>query len=728
MQSKTSNSNLTEESSTEPLPWHSKFCSKAMFFQTVDSLLPIPIIYFLIVFLAIPMNIFLMDEGSANVDGFYYEFAQMVEYARYYGLSTSFLLGCLSALLVYRYLFNNRAANMVHSLPIPRSALFWTQYVAGLSFVIVPNILLLLVTMFACVIQGFFFPEPLLYLFWIQNAYYFFFYSFGVFCAMFTGSPGAVAIYYLVYNFLVAFVTVLLDPIFEMYYIGYTGDIFTYPYVQILTPIFALVFAGKVEIINHAPPDMSGANLQGTFFNPLPEQLELALYDLNLLWGYLVAAVVMIGISLLVYKGRHIESAGEAVAVQKMKPVFRFVIAILGGIAMGIVTLFLITETSESEFAPIILPLFSLGWSVVFAFVAEMILLKTFRVLKYWKRTLLPIASVALIFFAMEQDLTGYEQYVPPQSKVERIEISYSQSYPQDSGARSVAFFGEDTVADWEFDLARSLHLAAVKEATSETTHSKDMNFTIHYHLDSGYETSRSYSFTMNPEEQHSEGSTAELFYSFFNDEVLLENAYNFQNMLNGSISSVEFSSLYDETTDTVVEQDLSEIFPDASRTLINEMQNKLVEAIALDFAQGNIGEKFLERTDSKLLEEFYLGTVKIDWMINDGTSSTEEQLSYSEEEEASPVPLSDQGSKARTTTVAISTEAVNTLAVLEKYEILQDYVLLSNQEYLEKVYDWFFYGSKEDKEKVPYWAIYDNMLDTLESPLDFVGTLWLQF
>ncbi len=721
MQSKTSNSNPTE-GNPEQVPWHNKFYSKAMFFQTVDSLLPIPIIYFLIVFLAIPMNIFMMEEGASGAEGFYYQFASLVEYARYYGLSTSFLLGCLSALLVYRYLFNNRAANMVHSLPIPRTALFWTQYFAGLSFVIVPNILLLLVTLFACALQGFFFPEPLLYLFWIQNAYYFFFYSFGVICAMFTGSPGAVAIYFLVLNFLVAFVTVLLDPIFDMYYIGYTGDIFAYPYVQILTPIYALVFAGKVEIVNNAPPDPTNANLAGTFYNPLPEQLDLLLYDWSLLLGYLLAAVVMIGISLLVYKGRHIESAGEAVAVPSMKPVFRFGIAILGGIAMGIVTLFLITETSESEYASIILPLFSLGWAVVFAFVAEMILLKTFRVLKYWKRTLLPIASVAVIFLAMALDLTGYEQYVPNQSKVASIRLNHSNVYPGDSGLSTTTTLGEDGVTDWEYELGKSLHLSTVQQATALEQGSIPMYFFVSYELLSGYTTQRSYTFSINPEDSLKSSTTAEVFYHYFNDKELQEESYQFQKILQGSVQSMSFSALYDDNLDTVSENSLSDIFPEASQSQLREIQSALVEALALDFAQGNIGEKFLDKADPRLLDEFYQGVIQITWRTSSGSSSTESPLSYGEED--TTVAVSDRSSsRDRTTTIAVSKDAIHTLAVLEEYEVLQDFTWLTNYEYLEKIYDW--YHSAFDMEKVPYWNYFDSLDTIFESPVEFIDVLW---
>ncbi len=363
----------------------SKFFSKALFFQTVDSLLPVPICYFFVLFLALPMNIFLWEEGITETVGFYADMAKYVEYARYYGLSTAFLLGNLSALMVYRYIFISRSANMIHSLPVRREAFFWTQYLAGLSFVIVPNVLILLLTLIACSFHGVFFFTPFFYLFALQSAFYVFFYSFSVFCANITGSPGAVAIYYLIFNFLVAFVTLLLDPVFEMYYVGYTGNIMEYPFVQLLTPLFALAVGGKVHIDNlgaqHIGNDLYAP---GTWYNPLPENIFFRMEETSIIYGYLVVGAIMVGLSLFIYLRRHIESAGEAVSVPSFKPVFRLAIAVIGGFAMGIVTVVLIIEDLYHPASPIVLPFSSLFWGFVFALVAEMILQKTFRVLKYW--------------------------------------------------------------------------------------------------------------------------------------------------------------------------------------------------------------------------------------------------------------------------------------------------------------------------------------------------------
>ena len=49
------------------------------------------------------------------------------------GLFLSLVCGVLAAMAVFGYLYNNRAACTIHALPVRREALFWSNYLAGLS-------------------------------------------------------------------------------------------------------------------------------------------------------------------------------------------------------------------------------------------------------------------------------------------------------------------------------------------------------------------------------------------------------------------------------------------------------------------------------------------------------------------------------------------------------------------------------------------------------------------
>ena len=59
------------------------------------------------------------------------------------------LYGVAVAMAVFSYLYSARSVSLMHSLPIRRSGLFLTNYISGLLFFVVPNLILCGIT--ACV-------------------------------------------------------------------------------------------------------------------------------------------------------------------------------------------------------------------------------------------------------------------------------------------------------------------------------------------------------------------------------------------------------------------------------------------------------------------------------------------------------------------------------------------------------------------------------------------------
>ena len=56
-----------------------------------------------------------------------------------FGLFLSAGFGVLAAMAAFGYLYNNRSACTIHALPVRREALFWSNYLAGLSFLLLPR-------------------------------------------------------------------------------------------------------------------------------------------------------------------------------------------------------------------------------------------------------------------------------------------------------------------------------------------------------------------------------------------------------------------------------------------------------------------------------------------------------------------------------------------------------------------------------------------------------------
>ena len=115
----------------------------------------------------------------------------------------SLLFGILTAMAVFSYLYNSRSAGFFHTLPMRREGLFLTNYLSGLAFLIVPNVVVFLVSLAVETAFGLLVFSSLFTWLVVTSMLNLFFYSFAVFCAMFTGHILALPAFYGILNFLV---------------------------------------------------------------------------------------------------------------------------------------------------------------------------------------------------------------------------------------------------------------------------------------------------------------------------------------------------------------------------------------------------------------------------------------------------------------------------------------------------------------------------------------------
>jgi len=59
-----------------------------------------------------------------------------------------FIFAIVSGVAVFSYLYNSRSANMIHALPVRREELFVTNYLSGFLFMVVPQLVSFLLTVF----------------------------------------------------------------------------------------------------------------------------------------------------------------------------------------------------------------------------------------------------------------------------------------------------------------------------------------------------------------------------------------------------------------------------------------------------------------------------------------------------------------------------------------------------------------------------------------------------
>ncbi len=133
---------------------------------------------------------------------------------------------------------------------------------------------------------------------------------------------------------------------------------------------------------------------------------------------YAAAGVVLAAAALLVYRTRHIESAGDVVAVKLVRPVFKYGFAFCTGLTGGMATCSVLLLTGSLS-----LTVWVLVWSLIGYFAAEMLLKKSFRVLKAWKGSVALGAVMLLLCLSVSLDWYGFENRVPAAGQVESVEL-----------------------------------------------------------------------------------------------------------------------------------------------------------------------------------------------------------------------------------------------------------------------------------------------------------------
>ena len=387
--------------------------------------------------------------------------------ATQWGIIFAVFAGLVVAMAVCSHLYNNRSANFMGSLPIRREGQFVSTYLAGLTILIGPNLLIFLLTLLVETIGGVVMWVPLL--FWLAAlcAMEFFFYSFAVCLGQFAGHILALPVYFGIFNFIVIAVYAMFQWVMEVYYFGFSGGFDSEGLVLWFTPIIAL-FQMDIDVVqeNNGPwiTDVEGLWIAGV---------------------YAIVAVVLTVCALLLYRRRHLETAGDIVAVKAMRPVFRYGVGFCAGMFLGWLTDQIL---SLGEFGLLIAVLI---WGVIGCFVAQMLLDKTIRVFKKWKGCAALVAVFLVIFAVIGFDLTGYETRVPNPANVESVQVTGLQGYPWDSGATlHTTFTDPETIED-----VVALHQAIVDfgERGEQDNYGNSLSYTLTYHLKSGGTVSRSY-------------------------------------------------------------------------------------------------------------------------------------------------------------------------------------------------------------------------------------------
>ena len=596
-----------------------------------------------------------------------------------FGVTAAAVAGVVCAMAVFSYLYSSRSACMMHALPARREALFVSHYLAGLSFLLLPHLAVYALTLaveasLSCLALG-----PLTTWLLAQSGMCLFFYSFAVFCAMFTGNLVALPVFYGILNFLATILVQLLETVCRQFLYGfYNFPSALYAAAEWLTPALNLYRAVVPTYTTDA----------------------VLVYSPETVGIYAAAGVVLAAAALLVYRARHIESAGDVVAVKLVRPVFKYGFAFCTGLTGGMATAAILLQESGAG-----LTFWVVVWGIIGYFAAEMLLKKSFRVLKAWKGSVALGAVMLLLCLSVSLDWYGFESRVPAADQVESVTVYGLEGVPND-GATYGPFSNNLELSDPDdIELVTQLHQAAVQSEGLQDDGRQPqpeqgwgdgyVYLQLTYHLSDGRTMERRYTgLPIYEKDLETQGTFTWAANQLTTDRDHAASLYSFDQLDQGRLVEAFLERVWNTQR-----QEYETIYIDGS-------VQALYDAVKQDFAEGTIGVRYLledsqERQDNTCITDLYF-TVEI------------------------PEDSSDQGPSSSATaydwSITLTPHASHTLALLRELGALDDtHVAPTYGTYLndtESLYDTYRNPDGSLPEDILYDARYaDGPTAVLTSP-----------
>ena len=422
----------------------------------------------------------------------------------------SIVYAVLCAMAVWNYLYNARSVGLMHTLPIRREGLFVTNVLSGLVMMAIPYAVTGVLIVLVSFLYGGFEPVGVLVTILGVAGESIFFFGLATFCAFIVGNVFMLPALYGLLNFLAVLTDFTVNLLAQGFCFGlnssYSGT------VEWLSPV--------VYLIQQVQPDSIYQEklVQNSVYGPYSTHV---LTEVHLENGWLIAVYAAVGVVLLVlawllYRRRRSESAGDVVAVNWMKPVFRYGWAAFSAILGGRLLYALFWESFQNGPYFTVLPmvLCMIVGSAIGFYAASMLLAKTLRVFRStWKGMLAVALGCIALCAAMEFDVFGVVRRVPAADSVKQVNI-YA------AGSNYYLTPGQD---DELIEKVRALHQAIISDkdyaltaasAASEAYSSADgeipgayasVRFT--YTLNSGLKVERWYSLYLTRDRMAQEGT-----------------------------------------------------------------------------------------------------------------------------------------------------------------------------------------------------------------------------
>ena len=327
----------------------------------------------------------------------------------------SFLYAMLTAQLLFGDLFNTRLCNALHAMPLRREGWFFTHVTAGILFSLVPNLLISLALMAQFISRNALWYIAFIWLLGME-LHYLFFFGLAVLCMMVTGNRFAAVAVYLIVNFLSMIALWLSTTIFQpmLYGVVIRTEVFApfSPVVGLFQEQDYFTILHGEECWCHFAHDYNWDQPHVYYWGGFGES-----------WPYLIIlaalGVAFGAVALVLYRKRHLESAGDFMAFKSMKPVFTVAYTLCVGA--------LLEMMGDGMGVPFYI--FLMIGLIVGYFTGQMLLSRSLRVFK-WKNWLALVLIFALVFGGIglcKIDAFGLISWTPDAEDVVSVKVANSR-------------------------------------------------------------------------------------------------------------------------------------------------------------------------------------------------------------------------------------------------------------------------------------------------------------
>lgn len=319
---------------------------------------------------------------------------------------SGFLMGILAAMAVFGFLYNSRSCGMIASTPVRREAVFCSAYLAGALPVLAANLFIAVLNWLFTLssgIEGACIFKMNAILFAVNSMEFLIFFSISAFIAMLTANIVALPVLYLIFNFVFLGMEYVVRMLYGMFIFGYSD----HPdcVLEFMSPLIYLFTRIGINV------------------NISTGSAAVSLTNWSALLGYIIAAVVFSVTALLLYRKRRMESAGDVIAVNSLRPVFKFCVTACAALCFGLLFFVIISTLFTSlSMSMLVLSAGLIIGAFIGYFASEMLLKKSFHVFKgNWKGFVITVILCIVFAFVCVTDLFDLSSQLPDIDDIEMI-------------------------------------------------------------------------------------------------------------------------------------------------------------------------------------------------------------------------------------------------------------------------------------------------------------------